>query len=193
MAVTNQDIIDATIRCAYRIGLPAVTISAIGKEVGILGQGLYNHFSSKDDILTACFSHCKSQIADLFRNYELDPADDTETAIKKLWMRYFNYFVNHPAECAFYRNYQELTAIPYHDKEAEDAYLKDVKRLVGELDAKTPLFTRIPPNVVLYYVRNVTPYLARAVSDHIMDDTPEMREQLWLLAANGLSLMWTEE
>ena len=67
MAITRQDVIDGTIRCAYRVGLPAVTISMIGKEVGILGQGLYNHFDSKEEILSACFDYCKQQIGALYR------------------------------------------------------------------------------------------------------------------------------
>lgn len=89
MATTRQDIIDGTIRCVYRVGLPAVTMSMIGKEVGILGQGLYNHFDSKDDILSACFYYCKQQIAGLFKGYQLDPQDDLMASVKKLWMLLF--------------------------------------------------------------------------------------------------------
>lgn len=36
MAISKNDIIEATIRCTSRLGLPAVTMSTIGKEVGIL-------------------------------------------------------------------------------------------------------------------------------------------------------------
>ena len=181
--------IDGTIRCAHRMGLPAVTMNAIGKEVGILGQGLYNHFDSKDDILSACFYYCKQQIAGLFQNYQLDEQDDLMTSVKKLWMRYFTYFVNHPEECAFYRTYREFTNAPPSDKEQEDIYLQDFWALVDQLDARYGLFQKVPRKTILYYVRNLTPYLARAISDEIMEDTPEVREQLWQLAANGLSVL----
>lgn len=187
MAVNHNDIILATIRCAHRVGLPAVTVKLIGKEVGILGQGLYNHFDSKDSILEACFDYCKQQIGDLFHGYKLDPEDDLETSVKKLWMKYFTYFVNHPEECAFYRNYREFTARP--PQEADDVYLKDFWKIIDELEQKYELFVHIPRKTMLYYLRNLTPYLARAISDEIMEDTPEVREQLWLLAANGLSLL----
>lgn len=189
MATTRQDIIDGTIRCAYKLGLPAITINTIGKEVGILGQGLYNHFDSKDDILSACFDYCKKQIGALYQGYVLDPRDDLSASVKKLWMIYFNYFVNHPEECAFYRNYRELMSSAPPPEEEEDAYLKDLWRLSDELDKKYHIFQRIPRRTMLYYVRNLTPYLARAISDNIMEDTPEVREQLWMLAANGLSLL----
>ena len=58
MAVNQNDIIQATIRCAYQYSLPEVTVKLIGKESGIKGQGLYNHFESKMDILVACFNYC---------------------------------------------------------------------------------------------------------------------------------------
>lgn len=189
MATTRQDIIDGTIRCVYRVGLPAVTMSMIGKEVGILGQGLYNHFDSKDDILSACFYYCKQQIAGLFKGYQLDPQDDLMASVKKLWMRYFTYFVNHPEECAFYRTYREFTKAPPSDQEQEDIYLKDLWSLAEQLDARYGLFEKVPRKSVLYYVRNLTPYFARAISDGIMEDTPEVREQLWLLASGGLSVL----
>lgn len=192
MAVNHQDIIEATIRCAHRVGLPAVTINMIGKEVGILGQGLYNHFDSKDDILLSCFEHCKKQIGSLFSGMELDPEDDLEASAKKLWIKYFNYFVEHPAECSFYRNFRELNRPipPVHDH--DEPYLKDLWRLLDQLDEKYGLFGKYSKKTFLYYVRNITPYLARAISDGIKEDTAENRQQMWLLAFNGLSLFSPE-
>ena len=96
MAISKNDIIEATIRCTSRLGLPAVTMSTIGKEVGILAQGLYNHFDSKDAILKSCFDSCNRQLAGQFAGVTLNPEDDLQTSLKKLWMRYFLFFVNHP-------------------------------------------------------------------------------------------------
>ena len=191
MAVNHNDIILATIRCAHRDGLPAVTMKTIGKEVGILGQGLYNHFDSKDDIMMACFDYCKQQIGDLYKGYELDPKDDLITAVKKLWLRYFNYFVNHPDECAFYRNFREMSKFSPPPQGEDEAYLKDLWRLVDELEQKYGKKLNLPRKSLLYYVRNLTPYLSRAISDEIMEDTPEVREQLWNMVSGGLGAMWT--
>ena len=81
MAISKNDIIEATIRCTSRLGLPAVTMSTIGKEVGILAQGLYNHFDSKDAILKSCFDSCNRQLAGQFAGVTLNPEDDL-TAIR---------------------------------------------------------------------------------------------------------------
>lgn len=190
MAVNTNDIIEATLRCAHRVGLPGVTMSLIGKEVGILAQGLYNHFESKNAILIACFDYCKQQIGALYKGYELDPSDDLNTAVKKLWLKYFNYFVNHPDECAFYRNYRELNFGPPPSQDEDERYLKDFWRLVNRMEQQYGCCLKLPQKTLLYYLRNLTPYLARAISDEIMEDTPETREQLWQIVFGGLSTMF---
>lgn len=189
MPVSNHEIILATIRCAHRVGLPAVTMKTIGREVGILGQGLYNHFASKEDIMTACFDYCKAQIGALYRGYALSPEDDLETAVKQIWLRYFDYFVKHPDECAFYRNYRELSGTVPPPQGEDESYLDDVWRLVDELEKTYGKKLSVPRKTMLYYVRNITPHLARAISDHIMEDTPVVRDQLWSMVFGGVSAM----
>ena len=193
MPVNRDDIILATIRCAHRVGLPAVTMKTIGKEVGILGQGLYNHFDCKESILEACFDYCKEQIGALYHGYFLSPEDDPETAVKKIWLRYLDYFAVHPAECAFYRNYRELGGVVPPPQEEDESYLKDLWRLVDELEERYGRKLSVPRKTMLYYVRNLTPYLARAISDGIMEDTPAVREQLWRMAFGGISAMLEKE
>jgi len=189
MAVNQNDIIQATIRCAYQYSLPEVTVKLIGKEAGIKGQGLYNHFESKMDILVACFNYCDRNLSNLFEGYHLDPNDDLQTSLKKLWMRYFTYFVNHPEECAFYRQFRELKDIP--DMSGRDeSYFKGFRKLINELEEKHHFLGKIPSNVLLYYVRSTTPYLARAISENIVGNTPELRENMWQLISGGISALW---
>ena len=195
MAISKNDIIEATIRCTSRLGLPAVTMSTIGKEVGILAQGLYNHFDSKDAILKSCFDSCNRQLAGQFAGVTLNPEDDLQTSLKKLWMRYFLFFVNHPGECCFYRQYRELAVAP-PPKETEDmTFYSDpafqhLWTLIDALDEKYDLFALVPKNMMVYYVRNITPYLARSFSDDIIPDTPENREYMWKLVSQGFSNLW---
>ena len=119
--VTKQEIIQATIRCARRVGLPAVTINIIGKEVGILGQGLYNHIESKDQLFADCFNYCDRQISNVFENFCIDPADDLQAIMKKLWFKYFDYFITHPDENSFYRQFRESINFPHDTKREEMA------------------------------------------------------------------------
>ncbi len=192
MRTKREDIIRGTIRCAHRVGLPAVTVKIIGNEVGILGQGLYNHFGSKEAILSACFEYCREQLAALYRDHKIAEEDDFEAAVKKIWLRSFEYWIGHPDECAFYRNYRELACAAPPEPGAEEAQLQVIWRLVDRVEERYGVKLAVPRMTMLYYVRNLTPYLARAISDGIMEDTPQVREQLWRMVFGGLSALCKE-
>ena len=61
---------------------------------------------------------------------------------------------------------------------------------IDELEEKHHFLGKIPSNVLLYYVRSTTPYLARAISENIVGDTPELRENMWQLISGGMSALW---
>ena len=64
--------------------------------------------------------------------------------------------------------------------------------LIDELDEKYDLFASVPKNMMVYYVRNITPDLARSFSDEIIPDTPENRERMWKLVSQGFSNLWNK-
>ena len=64
--------------------------------------------------------------------------------------------------------------------------------LIDALDEKYDLFASVPKNMMVYYVRNITPYLARSFSDDIIPDTPENREYMWKLVSRGFSNLWNQ-
>ncbi|WP_298198257.1 TetR/AcrR family transcriptional regulator [Novosphingobium sp.] len=49
----RQRIIDATIRCLYRVGYSAVTTAMIAKEAGLSRGNIFYHFSSTADLMVA--------------------------------------------------------------------------------------------------------------------------------------------
>ncbi len=184
--VTQQDIVHATIRCARKYGLPAVTISMIGKEVGILGQGLYNHFASKDDILSAAFNYCDRQLSDLFEQYQLDPDDDFEAAAKKLWFRYFDYFVNHPDERSFYCQFRETIDFP-HKAERDPSYFQALRRILQQMEERWPCRDDLNRDVVALNLQYMTPVYADMADGGNPDQTQQIREQIWKMVYCGLS------
>lgn len=182
--VSRQQIIHATMRCARRLGLPAVTINVIGKEVGILGQGLYNHFSSKDELLAACFNYCDRQLSDLYENFEFDPDESPIITVRKLWFKYFEYFINHPDENSFYRQFRETIDFP-HQAERDSSYFRSLREILGKLNSKYHMFENFNPDIVLAYIRTVTPVFARFITDEYVPNTPEIQEQMWKIISGG--------
>lgn len=57
----KEEILHATLELAAERGLKAVTLSQIAERVGIRKPSLYNHFSSKDEILQAAYQFLREQ------------------------------------------------------------------------------------------------------------------------------------
>lgn len=49
----RQKIIDATIRCLYRVGYSAVTTAMIAKEAGLSRGNIFYHFATRADLMVA--------------------------------------------------------------------------------------------------------------------------------------------
>lgn len=184
--VNASDIIHATFRCARKYGLSAVTMNTIGKEVGILGQGLYNHFSSKDDILSSAFNYCDRQLSDLFEGYQLDPGDDFESALKKLWFRYFDYFVQHPDERSFYRQFRESIHFP-RKAERDPSYFRALGQIIAELESRFHFREDINRDAVQLHVQYMTPVYAEMADGGDPSQASVLRESIWNMMFSGFS------
>ena len=57
----REEIIYATLELASLNGLKSVSMSQIAKKVGIKAPSLYNHFSSKEEIINAMYSLLRSR------------------------------------------------------------------------------------------------------------------------------------
>ena len=57
----KEEIIYATLELASLNGLKSVSMSQIAKKVGIKAPSLYNHFSSKEEIINAMYSLLRSR------------------------------------------------------------------------------------------------------------------------------------
>lgn len=64
MAARRREILDATIRCVERLGLPRTSTTAICKEGGLSMGALYTHFGSRDEILTALTGEIAENMAE---------------------------------------------------------------------------------------------------------------------------------
>lgn len=59
----KEDILQATFELAAEHGLRAVSLSMIADRLGIKKPSLYNHFSSKDEIIAAMYEHIRARSA----------------------------------------------------------------------------------------------------------------------------------
>jgi len=70
----REEIIFATLELASEYGLKAVSLTQIAEKVGIKKPSLYNHFKSKDEIVSAMYSFLREQA----KNNNSAPVDYTK-------------------------------------------------------------------------------------------------------------------
>lgn len=69
---TKEKILMATLELAAEKGLGAVSLSQIAKKVGIQKPSLYNHFSSKDEIIDGLYEYLRSQAKENMNGESID-------------------------------------------------------------------------------------------------------------------------
>lgn len=69
---TKEKILDAALDLASKNGLESLSLSQIADKVGIQKQSLYNHFSSKEEIIEALYEYLRQKAKE---NTAADPVD----------------------------------------------------------------------------------------------------------------------
>jgi AcrR family transcriptional regulator len=69
---TKEKILDAALDLASKNGLGSLSLSQIADKVGIQKQSLYNHFSSKEEIIEALYEYLRQKAKE---NTAADPVD----------------------------------------------------------------------------------------------------------------------
>ncbi|MDD4370479.1 MAG: TetR/AcrR family transcriptional regulator [Anaerostipes sp.] len=69
---TKEKILIATLELASEQGLGSVSLSQIAKKVGIQKPSLYNHFTSKDEIIDGLYEYLRQRAKDKVANTMID-------------------------------------------------------------------------------------------------------------------------
>lgn len=83
----EQKILDAAEKLFSERSFDGVGIDAIGKEAGIVGSGVYRHFSSKQEILATLID----QATDSLLMHVAPPSDDPHDDLEKLVMTHIRF------------------------------------------------------------------------------------------------------
>jgi AcrR family transcriptional regulator len=87
--LSRQRIIEAALRIMDRDGLEAVTMRAIGRDLGVEAMSLYNHVGDKEDILTGV---CEQVLAE----FRVPESDDWAEAARLGAREYRRLLLAHP-------------------------------------------------------------------------------------------------
>lgn len=126
---TKQKIFEAAIDLFSRYGYSGVSIRDITRKVGIKESSLYNHYSGKDEILTAIFNYYQGQLHNMFPP-EKDVRDmvnryPVDTVFERL-LKESKFYGNNPFIEKIYRI---VTMEQYHNERARDIMLYEMDEL----------------------------------------------------------------
>ena len=105
---TATALIDSTVRVIARDGLDKASIRTISSDCQITNPYIYQHFKDKDDLFVSSFSREDSILASEFLSVFSsvhDAIKDKETRCRLIWLRRWNYMMEHQESIRFYVRY----------------------------------------------------------------------------------------
>jgi AcrR family transcriptional regulator len=118
--LTEEMILEATLRLLDTEGIEAFSMPRLGRELGASSTAVYRHFPSRDHIVLG--------VADLLIGEALDgfePAGDWVATLRDLALRLWDAYVRHPAAGAL--THMRTTRRP-HEMRAVDAIVRAVRQ-----------------------------------------------------------------
>lgn len=152
MSSTNRksDIIKATLELASENGLGTVSMNQIADKVGISKPSLYNHFSSKDEIVSEMYSFLRNQAKQSLGNngMDFDSLGDGRSLKKILTQMVESYkqLCTSPEMFMFYKIIMSQRSI---DKSAAEIMVMETRAMI---DATKKLFYALQvKNIANFY------------------------------------------
>lgn len=93
-------ICESAVRLINRLGFHGVSIAKIAKDAGVSPASIYIYFEDKTDMLQQIYLSLKEEMVS-FVMAELNPDDDYETRFRHLFLRQWDYFLQHTESFAF--------------------------------------------------------------------------------------------
>ena len=184
---------DCVIRAAMKgvrlYGLDGVTMRQIAELAGVSAGNTYIYFSSKDELMYACFERVDRQIAHIFDSLELRAADlqtDPEGAIRQLWTPYFRWLVAHPDETVFYHRFRDNPGFPEFDKTRDISYFASFSESVHAFESLFHIFEKVNFNILWLHMLTSTVMFAKYVVEGVLPNGAETEESIFQLQFYGV-------
>lgn len=88
--MTSQEIIRKAVRIVAEEGYDRLTLSSLAQELGVSKAGIYHHFSSKEEIIDAIYTHYEADMLHLGFSVDFSrPADEVLSTALSHWRSIF--------------------------------------------------------------------------------------------------------
>lgn len=187
---TKTRIMSAAMKAVRQYGLEGVRVQNVSELADISPGALYRYFSSKEQLLTECFTHIDMQVAEIFDHLKLNPLlllTDPMGAVKSLWLPYFRFWVAHPDETIFYHRFRDSTFFPAYERKRSVNYFDSFVGMIRMFRKAYPGLVEMNQELLWLHVLTSTVLYAKYVVEGVLPDNPETEAAVFQLLSTGLS------
>lgn len=187
---TKERILSAAMKAVRIYGLEGTRIQNISELASVSPGAMYRYFSSKDELILACFTHVDQQAAAIFEGLDFNPQlliTDPIEAVRSLWVPYFRFWISHPDETVFYHRFRDSTFFPKYDKTRDASYFGSFLVMVRAFMSKFPSLRKINQDLLWLHVLTSTVMYAKYVVEGALPNTQEIEDTIFQLLSVGLS------
>ncbi len=133
MSTRKEEIIQATLELAAEKGLGTVSMQQIASKVGITKASLYNHFSSKDEIIEAMYEFLRTATSNKSKSKDMDYQKLVEKnslkEVLNIAVGSYHDMVSDPKLNTFYRIIMSERTI---NKSAAEIMVRETETMINE-------------------------------------------------------------
>lgn len=189
----KRELIDATMQIVAENGLNGFSMKKVTERAGVSEALVYRYFPTKDELLYASFESVNKRIAALFDSFVL-PAFDSpqavESAVRSLWLMYFDFLVKAKHCTVFYFDYRDsnyIRRIKANEREVGETYFRSFSKLIAVFNERFGIFERMSSDHLWTYILDTTGLFAKRLIRGELPSTPESYETIWRLIFGGIS------
>lgn len=183
----QKKIIEAVKKMVAEKGMDGFSIRQVAEFTGINEALIYRDFYTKDNLLDICYKDVQDEVAqiyDVLGPLHLDTQEQTYAALKDMWMKSFQYLLDHGENAIFMRNYRESS---YRAKLLESGKNREPKYF---FDARDKFVMVLPSHIDLHftmiYIIDLSLEFATKILLSELPNNQDSIQKVWELMYTGL-------
>lgn len=180
--IDTNSITEMTIQLVADNGLENVSAAKVAARLGISEGSIFHYFSTKHDLLTACFYSIDRQVDDVLHKVPFQGLSFEKNA-HALWEAYINYFIAHGNYAKFYLQFRHSAFYTKDVIAGQNKSFSFFTKLIG----KNASIFGINTDILWVYIIETSLNFVVRIVDNSLPSGHEDRQAMYNLLFFGIS------
>ena len=179
-------IMECAMELFVKEGFQQTSMALLSKESGVATGTIYHHFKGKDDLIESTYLYVSEQMGQslLFKENELEWS--YEERFKLMWMRSYQYLVDHPKYFYFKDTLNYSPLISPDLKQKANIYFEASLALIQE-GIDLGLFAQKNVEILGLWIHNTVISAVQATLFGQIDQTDDQLQHFYVMTWTGLT------